>query len=104
MVKYSPELARHFTIFFQCFVLMQVFNEFNSRKLDRSERNIMTGLFNNWLFWFIIISTLVIQYLLVEYGGQYVGVSQLSIVEHAFCLAVGAVSLIVGFIIKILPN
>lgn len=73
MTKYSPEKAVHFTIFFQAFVLMQVFNEFNSRKLERNEYNIFVGLFNNFLFWMIIILTFIVQYLLVGFGGAYVG-------------------------------
>lgn len=60
MQKYDAEKMVHFTIFFQTFVLLQVFNEFNSRKLQRYEINIFAGIFNNWLFWFIIIITFII--------------------------------------------
>lgn len=59
MVVYSPEKASHFTIFFQAFVLMQVFNEFNSRKLERTDYNIFEGLFSNKLFWIIILVTFI---------------------------------------------
>lgn len=79
MEKYDPDKAIHFTFFFQAFVLMQVFNEFNSRKLDRSEINIFKGLCNNMMFWFIIIVTFFVQYLMVEFGGAYVGVSKLTL-------------------------
>jgi magnesium-transporting ATPase (P-type) len=37
---YSHDKYIHFTMFFQTFVLMQVFNEMNARKLERSEVNV----------------------------------------------------------------
>ncbi|EGR29603.1 hypothetical protein IMG5_152530 [Ichthyophthirius multifiliis] len=104
MVKYDEKQAVHFTLFFQIFVLMQVFNEFNARKLQRDEINIFKGLFNNGLFWLIIIITFCVQYFLIELGGQYVGVTQLNIYQHLLCAAIGSGSLIVGIFIKLLPN
>ena len=44
------------------------------------------------------------QSLLIEFGGQYVGVTKLSVDQHLICFAIGAGSLIVGVIIKIFPN
>ncbi len=57
---------------------MQIFNEFNSRKLEKDDYNVFSGLFNNWLFWLIIITTFLVQFWLVSFGGAYVGVTALN--------------------------
>jgi Ca2+ transporting ATPase len=59
----------HFTLIFHTFVFMQVFNEINSRKLGAYEYNVFKGFFNNFLFLGIIIGTIIVQCLMVEYGG-----------------------------------
>ncbi|KAL4469987.1 hypothetical protein ABPG73_016723 [Tetrahymena malaccensis] len=104
MVKFSDEKAVHFTIFFQAFVLMQVFNEFNARKLERNQINVFEGLFNNWLFWLVILSTFVIQFLMVSVGGEYVGVTTLTFTQHLICVAIGSGGILVGVLIKLFPN
>ena len=50
----------HFTIFFQAFVLMQVFNEINCRKLLGTQFNVFEGFFNNSMFIIIIIFTIIV--------------------------------------------
>jgi magnesium-transporting ATPase (P-type) len=49
-----------YTIIFHSFVLMQIFNEINSRKLGDRDFNVFKGFFNNGLFLFIIVSTFVV--------------------------------------------
>lgn len=49
-----------YTIIFHSFVFMQIFNEINSRKLGDRDFNVFKGFFNNGLFLFIIVSTLVV--------------------------------------------
>ena len=67
--KYSQAGYQHFTIFFNTFVFMQVFNEVNCRKLKSSELNVFKGFFNNPLFLLILIGTIIVQVLIVEFGG-----------------------------------
>jgi Ca2+ transporting ATPase len=52
--------VEHYTIIFNTFVFMQVFNEINSRKLGAKEYNIFSGFFNNFLFIGIIIGTIIV--------------------------------------------
>lgn len=52
--------SQHFTIIFNTFVMMTLFNEINSRKIH-GERNIFQGLFTNPIFYSIIIITAVAQ-------------------------------------------
>lgn len=48
-----------YTIVFQAFVFMQVFNQINCRKLG-GELNVFAEFFNNWLFIGIITFTFVV--------------------------------------------
>jgi magnesium-transporting ATPase (P-type) len=91
----------HYTIIFQAFVCMQIFNEINARKLGVKEFNVFSGFFNNPLFLLILVGTMVVQYFLVQYGGPPVRTVPLSQEQHLICIAIGAGSLIWGVIVKL---
>ncbi|UYV61055.1 PMCA [Cordylochernes scorpioides] len=60
---YAPlgaEASEHFTIIFNTFVMMTLFNEVNARKIH-GERNIFEGFFSNHIFYSIILITTVAQ-------------------------------------------
>ena len=57
---HSAPPGQHLTIVFNTFVMMQVFNEINSRKVH-GERNVFSGIFRNQLFLGILIGTVVVQ-------------------------------------------
>ena len=59
--KWNQENGVHFTIIFNTFVMMQVFNEINSRKIGAYEFNVFEGFFNNWMFLLIEITTIAVQ-------------------------------------------
>jgi hypothetical protein len=69
--------AQHMTIVFNTFVFAQVFNEINARSIN-DDMDVFKGLFNNFLFVSILVITAIIQYGLVEYGGEYVGTVHLT--------------------------
>lgn len=52
--------SEHYTIVFNTFVMMQLFNEINARKIH-GERNVFEGIFNNLIFCSIVLSTFIIQ-------------------------------------------
>jgi len=93
-----------YTMIFQAFVFMQIFNEINSRKLGEREFNVFAGFFNNWLFLFITIVTIVVQIVLVEYGGFPMRCVPLTQNQHLVCIGIGAFSLILGFFVKFIPS
>jgi len=62
----------HYTMVFQMFVFMQLFNQINARKIEEGELNVFKGFFNNWLFIFITILTFIVQMAMVEVGGKAV--------------------------------
>ncbi len=96
--------TEHYTLIFNSFVFMQVFNEINARKLGKKEYNIFHGFFNNFLFLGIIVATIIIQVLLVQYGGQPMRTAPLTNNEHILCIVIGLFSMVQGVIVKaILP-
>ena len=56
----TPGPTQHFTIIFNTFVMMTLFNEINARKIH-GERNVFKGLHRNPLFIGIWIATFLIQ-------------------------------------------
>lgn len=56
--------TQHLTIVFNTFVLMQLFNEINSRKVH-GERNVFAGIFTNRLFLGILFGTIFVQVTLI---------------------------------------
>ena len=93
----------HFTIFFNIFVFMQVFNSINARKLQKDEYNVFTGIMGNWLY--ILIQTIIIvgQIILVTFGGRAVRTHPLSLRQHGVCLFISSLTLVWGFLVKLLP-
>lgn len=93
--------GKHFTLFFHCFVMLQIFNEINCRKVSLSQVNVFSNFFNNWMFQFILVTTFLVQICIVQFGGKYVRCSKLSLNEHLICLAVGVSALVVGVVVRV---
>ena len=93
----------HFTIFFNIFVYMQVFNLVNARKLQKNEFNVFDGIFGNWLY--ILIQTIIIvgQVILVTFGGRAVRTHALNVQQHGLCLLISSMTLVLGAFVKLLP-
>ena len=93
----------HFTIFFNIFVFMQVFNSINARKLQKDEYNVFAGIFGNWLY--LLIQTIIVvgQIILVTFGGRAVRTHALSVSQHCMCIGIAACTLVWGFFVKLLP-
>lgn len=92
----------HFTYVFQAFVFMQIFNQFNARKLEK-ELNVFEGMFRNPLFVQITVLTIIIQMLMVEFGGKIVKSEPLNMNQNLFCIIIGAFEIVIGLVIKFLP-
>lgn len=54
--KAGSEPTQHFTVIFNTFVMMTLFNEINARKIH-GQRNVFEGLFTNPIFYGIWIGT-----------------------------------------------
>ena len=101
--KYDEKNLVHFTIVFQTFVFLQIFNEINCRKID-NRFNVFQGFFKNYLFLFILILTIVVQIFIVQFGGKFAQTSPLTLNQNLICILIGAFSLVVGFSIKFIPG
>lgn len=67
--------SRHFTVVFNSFVFMQIFNMINARKIN-DEINIFKGIFHNSMFLIIIVSISVVQVLIVQFTQDVFEVSR----------------------------
>nr|BCY27123.1 plasma membrane Ca++ ATPase isoform b [Ascidia ahodori] len=95
--------TQHFTMIFNTFVLMQIFNEINARKIH-GERDVFSGIFTNPIFCSILIGTLVLQILIVEVGGQAFTTTPLSLSQWLWCIFLGLFELVWGQIVSTIPN
>ncbi|KAG6703121.1 hypothetical protein I3842_07G068200 [Carya illinoinensis] len=89
------------TLIFNTFVLCQVFNEFNSRKLEK--KNIFLGLLNNKLFLAIIGITIVLQLVMVEFLRRFASTERLDWGQWGACIGIAALSWPIGWLIKCIP-
>uniref|UniRef100_A0A8C9TW61 Calcium-transporting ATPase n=1 Tax=Scleropages formosus TaxID=113540 RepID=A0A8C9TW61_SCLFO len=99
---HSPP-SEHYTIIFNTFVMMQLFNEINARKIH-GERNVFDGIFRNPIFCSIIIGTFGIQILIVQFGGKPFSCSPLTIDKWLWCVFLGVGELLWGQVISTIPN
>ncbi|KAL5824713.1 hypothetical protein ACOSQ3_020776 [Xanthoceras sorbifolium] len=86
------------TMIFNTFVLCQVFNEFNARKLEK--KNIFQGIHKNKLFLAIIGITIVLQMAMVEFLNKFANTERLNWVQWAVCIGIAALSWPTGFLLK----
>ncbi|XP_073675730.1 plasma membrane calcium-transporting ATPase 3a isoform X4 [Garra rufa] len=98
---HSPP-SEHYTIIFNTFVLMQLFNEINARKIH-GERNVFDGIFSNPIFCSIVLGTFAIQFVIVQFGGKPFSCSPLNVEQWLWCLFVGMAELIWGQVISSVP-
>ena len=80
--------SQHFTMIFNAFVLMTLFNEINCRKIH-GEQNVFRGLFTNPIFYGIWIVTFIVQILLVQYGSFAFACVGLTLEQWMWCLLFG---------------
>ncbi|CAN0187552.1 unnamed protein product [Lampetra planeri] len=95
--------SEHYTIIFNAFVMMQLFNEINARKIH-GERNVFHGVFRNPIFCSIVFGTFVVQVVIVQFGGKPFSCSGLSPEHWLWCVFLGAGELLWGQLISAVPT
>ncbi|XP_022604741.1 plasma membrane calcium-transporting ATPase 1 isoform X2 [Seriola dumerili] len=95
--------SEHYTIVFNTFVMMQLFNEINARKIH-GERNVFDGIFNNLIFCSIVFGTFIIQIVIVQFGGKPFSCVALTIDQWLWCTFLGFGSLLWGQVISTIPT
>lgn len=92
------------TVVFNTFVFMQIFNQYNSRRIDNN-LNILEGILRNK--WFVGIQLIIIggQVLIIFVGGQAFSVKRLDEgSQWAVSIVLGAISVPIAVIIRLIPD
>ncbi|XP_021980339.1 calcium-transporting ATPase 4, plasma membrane-type isoform X2 [Helianthus annuus] len=89
------------TMIFNTFVFCQVFNEINSRDMEKI--NVAKGMFDSWVFMIVMVCTVTFQVIIVELLGTFASTVPLSGSLWLASILMGAVSLPVGAILKYIP-
>ncbi|XP_077133397.1 plasma membrane calcium-transporting ATPase 2 isoform X5 [Ranitomeya variabilis] len=99
---HSPP-SEHYTIIFNTFVLMQLFNEINARKIH-GEHNVFDGIFRNPIFCAIVLGTFAIQIVIVQFGGKPFSCAPLQLDQWMWCIFLGFGELVWGQVIASIPT
>lgn len=95
--------TQHFTMVFNTFVFMQIVNEINARKIH-NEKNSFKGFFNNNIFLGILFAEIVVQVLLVNFGGRAFSCERLEPYQWGICIGIALLEIPVGFILSFIPT
>ena len=91
------------TLIFNTFVWMQIFNQYNNRRLD-NKYNILEGVHRNWFFigiQFIIVAG---QIMIVEVGGAAFSTHRLNAAQWAYSVVLGFLSIPMAVILRTIPD
>lgn len=95
------------TLVFNTFVWMQIFNQWNNRRLD-NHFNIFEGLLQNWYFIIINLAVSGAQVLIIFVGGTPFSISGTDPPQTgpqwACAIVLGVISIIVGAAIRLIPD
>jgi magnesium-transporting ATPase (P-type) len=94
--------SHHFTILFNAFVFCQVFNEFNAREIGDKFDPLAT-LNKSPMFLFVIGFTVLAQWFIVEFGGEFTQTSPLTFSEWRSTIGFGAMSIPMGYFMRLIP-
>nr|XP_040059140.1 plasma membrane calcium-transporting ATPase 2-like isoform X5 [Gasterosteus aculeatus aculeatus] len=99
---HSPP-SEHYTIVFNVFVMMQLFNEINARKIH-GERNVFEGIYRNPIFCTVVLGTFALQIVIVQFGGKPFSCTALTIDQWLWCVFIGVGELLWGQLISAIPT
>ncbi|XP_029818381.1 LOW QUALITY PROTEIN: plasma membrane calcium-transporting ATPase 4 [Manacus vitellinus] len=99
---HSPP-TEHYTIVFNTFVMMQLFNEINARKIH-GERNVFESIYRNPIFCTVVLGTFAAQIVIVEFGGKPFSCSGLTLSQWFWCIFIGVGELLWGQLICTVPT
>ncbi|KAJ8749542.1 hypothetical protein K2173_025737 [Erythroxylum novogranatense] len=89
------------TLIFNTFVLCQVFNEFNARKLEK--QNVFEGIHKNHLFLGIVGITIILQVVMVEFLNKFANTERLNWIQWLACIVMASLSLPIALFVKLIP-
>ncbi|KAK7381172.1 hypothetical protein VNO78_33701 [Psophocarpus tetragonolobus] len=89
------------TLVFNTFVLCNVFNEFNAR--DINKKNVFKGIHRSKLFLGIIVITIILQVMMVEFLNKFADAERLNWMQWVICIGLASVTLPIGWVGKLIP-
>nr|XP_043634391.1 calcium-transporting ATPase 2, plasma membrane-type-like [Erigeron canadensis] len=89
------------TLIFNAFVFCQLFNEINSREMEKED--VTDGIWDNNVFVSVISATFVFQVIIVEYLGTFANTSPLTIMQWFFSIFIGYLSMPIAVYLKRIP-
>lgn len=99
---YCQQGTEHSTIMFNTYIWFQIFNIFNARKLY-GEHNIFEGFTRSKPFFIVLVIILAFQIFAVEAAGSFLNTTRLNWRDWLICVGVGAFSLPLGVLVRLLP-
>ncbi|CAN6450244.1 unnamed protein product [Victoria cruziana] len=88
------------TLIFNSFVFCQVFNEINSREMEKI--NVLEGVLENYVFVGVLSCTVIFQVIIVEYLGTFASTTPLTLYQWAVCILFGFLGMPIGAAIKLI--
>ncbi|KAJ2892517.1 putative plasma membrane calcium-transporting atpase 4 protein [Zalerion maritima] len=91
------------SLIFNTFVWMQIFNEFNNRRLD-NKLNIFEGMLQNYFFIGINVIMIGGQILIIFVGGEAFKITPLNGQQWGISVILGLLSIPIGVLIRVMPD
>ncbi|KAH7857305.1 hypothetical protein Vadar_011097 [Vaccinium darrowii] len=88
-------------LIFNVFILCQVFDEFNARKLEK--KNVFEGIHKSKLFLVIVGLTILLQVVMVEFLKKIADIKRLNWWHWGGCVGFASVSWAIGWVVKWIP-
>ncbi|KAF7043817.1 hypothetical protein CFC21_053128 [Triticum aestivum] len=88
------------TIIFNTFVFCQVFNEVTSREME--EINVLKGMSENSIFVGVLTGTVVFQFILVQFLGDFANTTPLTQLQWLICILFGFLGMPIAAMIKLI--
>ena len=88
-------------MFFNVFVLFQIFNQFNVRQLSFKKLNSFEGLIEKPLFLAFITGTLIMQLGVMTIGSSILHITELTYRQNLLCFVIGSISLYANYVVKV---
>eukprot|EP01111_Echinosteliopsis_oligospora_P001389 TRINITY_DN1211_c0_g1_i1.p1 TRINITY_DN1211_c0_g1~~TRINITY_DN1211_c0_g1_i1.p1 ORF type:complete len:1070 (+),score=352.31 TRINITY_DN1211_c0_g1_i1:121-3330(+) len=100
--SFEDQSTVHYTIVFNSFVFLQIFNEINARLLNNN-LNPFPGFFSNLFFPVVLFITVSVQILFVTFGGQFTSTVSLNYWQWLVCVLIGSFELPFGLLLRLIP-
>ena len=97
--KFPPHSQYHYTFLFNVFVLCQAFNLLNARATSKGDSTLL-GVFDTPLFFGIMFGIMLVQFVLIQYAGQFFSCTPLLPHEWLYSFCLSGLTLPLGWILR----